>query len=195
VSNVPPDGRTFKPDAAEESGMYAVVGCSNCDHLWLLSDPRTAETATCPRCGRTHRTKKLRRLAADENREAARQARAALLAKRGGNSEAFADTDHVATMESEIDDSGVDDREYLEGSGLDADAVAAAGDRVSSGGGSRSRDEIVRDAVRTQDAPTADDVAAYAESHGVPGPAARDLLEALARRGEASASNGTYRLL
>jgi hypothetical protein len=175
--------------------MYAVVGCSDCDHLWLLSDPRTAETATCPRCGRTHRTKKLRRFAEDEDREAARQARAALLAKRGGNSEAFADTAHVAAMESEIDDSGVDDREYLEGSGLDPDAVAAAGERASSRSNSRSRDEIVRDAIREHDAPTAGDVAAYAESHGVPGEKARELLETLARRGDVSESNGSYRLV
>ncbi|MBB6644868.1 DUF5817 domain-containing protein [Halobellus ruber] len=175
--------------------MYAVVGCSECDHLWLLSDPRAAETATCPRCGRTHRTKKLRRLAEDEDREAARQARAALLAKRGGNSEAFAETAHVAEMESRIDDSGVDDREYLEGSGLDADAVASAGERAPSRSESRSRDEVVRDAIREQEAPTAVDVTAYAESHGVPGAKAEELLERLARRGEVAESNGTYRLL
>jgi hypothetical protein len=175
--------------------MYAVVGCSDCDHLWLLSDPRTAETATCPRCGRTHRTKKLRRLAEDEDREAARQARAALLAKRGGNSEAFAETAHVAEMERDIDDSGVDNREYLEESGLDADAVADAGERASSQSGSRSRDEVVRDAIRDHDAPTAAAVVAYAESHGVPGEKARELLETLTRRGEVSESNGTYRLL
>ncbi len=175
--------------------MYAVVGCSDCDHLWLLSDPRTAETATCPRCGRTHRTKKLRRLAEDEDREAARQARAALLAKRGGDSEAFAGIAHVAEMERDLDDSGVDDREYLEGSGLDPDAVAAAGERASSQSESRSRGEVVRDALREHDAPTAAAVAAYAESHGVPGDAAEELLEKLVRQGEVSESNGTYRLL
>jgi len=175
--------------------MYAVVGCSDCDHLWLLSDPRTAETATCPRCGRTHRTKKLRRLAEAEDREPARQARAALLAKRGGNSEAFAETAHVAEMERALDDSGVDDREYLEGSGLDADAVAEAGERTSSRSDSRSRPEVVRDALREHDAPTAADVSAYAESHGVPGEKATELLERLTRRGEVSESNGTYRLV
>ena len=175
--------------------MYAVVGCSACDHLWLLSDPRTAETATCPRCGRTHQTKKLRRLAEDEDREAARQARSALLAKRGGNSEAFAEIAHVAEMEHDLDDTGVDDREYLAESGLDPDAVAAAGERASSRKQSRSRDEIVRDAIRDHDAPTADDVEAYAESHGVPGEKAQELLEALVRRGEVSESDGTYRLI
>ena len=175
--------------------MYAVVGCSECEHLWLLSDPRTAETATCPRCGRTHRTKNLRRLAEDEDREAARQARSALLAKRGGDSEAFAETAHVAEMERELDDSGVNDREYLAGSGVDPDTVAAAGDRATGRTGSRSRDEVVRDAIREHDSPTADDVEAYAESHGVPGEKAQELLETLVRRGEVSESSGVYRLV
>ena len=175
--------------------MYAVVGCSACDHLWLLSDPRTAETATCPRCGRTHQTKKLRRLAEDEDREAARQARSALLAKRGGDSEAFAETAHVAEMERDLDDSGVDDRAYLAESGLDPDVIAAAGERASSQSGSRSRDEIVRDAIREHDAPTDAEVSRYAESHGVPGEKAQELLEALVRRGEVSETNGAYRLV
>jgi hypothetical protein len=174
--------------------MYAVVGCSECDHLWLLSDPRSAETATCPRCGRTHRTEKLRRLAEDKHREAARQARSALLAKRGGDSEAFAETAHVAEMERGLDDSGVGDREYLAGSGLDPDAVAAAGDHKRETS-SRSRIEVVRDALREQETPTAAEVAAYAESHGVPGGAATELLEKLAHSGEVSESNGGYRLI
>ncbi|WP_435184865.1 DUF5817 domain-containing protein [Halobellus sp. EA9] len=177
--------------------MYAVVGCTDCEHLWLLKDPRAAETATCPQCGRTHRTKKLRRFVEDEDREAARQARSALLAKRGGNSEAFAETAHVAEMERDLDKRGVDDREYIEGSGLDADEIDAAGERASAGqaGSSPSRPEIVREALRTLESPTADDVADYAAERGVPAEAARDLLEKLTRRGEASESRGTYRLL
>ncbi|MFB6252478.1 MAG: DUF5817 domain-containing protein [Halobellus sp.] len=177
--------------------MYAVVGCTDCEHLWLLKNARTAETATCPRCGRTHQTKKLRRFVEEEDREAARQARSALLAKQGGNSEAFAETAHVAEMERDIDDSGVGEREYLEGAGLDADEVAAAGERASEGpGGSGStRLDVVRDALRTLERPTADEVADYAEERGVPGEKARTLLEKLARRGEASESRGRYRLL
>jgi predicted nucleic acid-binding Zn-ribbon protein len=178
--------------------MYAVVGCTDCEHLWLLKDARAAETATCPRCGRTHQTKKLRRFVEEDDREAARQARAALLAKQGGNSAAFAETAHVAEMERELDDSGVDDAEYLEESGLDADEVEAAGERASQGthaGSSGSQIDVVRDALRECDAPTADDVAAYADERGVPGENARELLTKLTRRGEASESRGTYRLL
>jgi len=180
--------------------MYAVVGCTDCEHLWLLKDPRESETATCPQCGRTHRTKKLRRFVREDDREAARQARSALLAKRGGNSEAFAETAHVADIERDIDEregGSVDDREYIEGSGLDADEIEAAGERASEGrsGSSQSRPEVVREALRTLESPTADDVADYAAERGVPAEAARDLLEKLTRRGEASESRGTYRLL
>ncbi|QCC46768.1 DUF5817 domain-containing protein [Halobellus limi] len=180
--------------------MYAVVGCTDCEHLWILKDPRAAETATCPRCGRTYRTKKLRRFVEDENREAARQGRAALLAKRGGNSEAFAETAHVAEMEREIDERGgaVDEAEYLEGSGLDAEEVAAAGERAERGanaGSGGSRIDVVREALREGDAPTADDVASYAADRGVPAEKAREILTKLSRRGEVTESGGTYRLL
>ncbi|MFB6091444.1 MAG: DUF5817 domain-containing protein [Haloquadratum sp.] len=177
--------------------MYAVVGCTDCDHLWLLTDPGGAETATCPQCGRTHRTKKLRRFVEEADREAARQARAALLAKRGGNSEAFAETAHVAEMEREIDERGVDDREYVAGAGLDADEIEAAGERAAegAGGSSGSRRDVVCDALDELDAPTADEVAAYAEERGVPDAAARDLLRKLTRHGEATESGGTYRRL
>ncbi|RLM56996.1 replication protein H [Halobellus sp. Atlit-31R] len=178
--------------------MYAVVGCTDCGALWLLKDARAAETATCPRCGRTHQTKKLRRFVEEDDREAARQARAALLAKRGGNSAAFAETAHVAEMERDLNEHGVGETEYLEGSGLDATEVEAAGERASKGtqtGSSGSQIDVVRDALRECDAPTADDVAAYAEARGVAGERARDLLTKLTRRGEASESRGTYRLL
>jgi DNA-directed RNA polymerase subunit RPC12/RpoP len=173
--------------------MYAVVGCTDCGSLWLVSDPDASKTAQCPRCGRRHRTKKLRRLFESGDRDAARQARAELLAKRQGASEAFAELAPVAAMEREAAEPAVDDEEYLERSGLDADAVAAAGETGE--GGTRSRDQVVRDAVRGQDRPTADEIVDYATDHGVPADAARDLLETLVRRGDVSESRGRYRLL
>ncbi|MFB6125797.1 MAG: DUF5817 domain-containing protein [Halolamina sp.] len=174
--------------------MYAVVGCTDCGTLWLLSDPADSDSAQCPRCGRTHQTDKLRRLHEAEDRAAARQARAALLAEKRDESDAFAAVDHVADLERAVDDDGVvDDEEYLADAGLDPDEVAAAG--ASDAGGSRSRDEIVRDAVAEQSEPEEADVVAYATAHGVPESAARDLLARLVRRGDATAAGGTYRLL
>jgi len=176
--------------------MYAVVGCRDCDGLWLVSDPGDAETARCPRCGTRHSTDRLRRLYESSDREAVREARAAMLAERRGESEAFAEVDHVADLERAVADAGVDDREYLEASGLDADAVADAGDvSGGSGGSSRPREAIVREAVREASPPTEDAVVDYAAGRGVPAGAARDLLDRLVREGEATASGGEYRLL
>lgn len=174
--------------------MYAVVGCNNCSNLWLLSDADTSKTAKCSRCGKTHQTKKLRRFFESDDHAEARQARAAILAGKQGQNEAFQQVDSVAELERQLDGTGISDREYLERSGLDASAVEAAGE-VSTGSTSRSRREIVTDALRDQNRPTEDEVVEYATAHGVPAEAARDLLDKLTRRGEASESRGRYRLL
>ncbi|MUW15640.1 replication protein H, partial [Halorubrum sp. CBA1125] len=87
--------------------MYAVVGCNECANLWLLCDPRSSETARCSRCGKTHRTAKLKHFFESDDREAAREARAALLAKKRGDSAAFAEVDHVSELERAVDDAGV----------------------------------------------------------------------------------------
>ncbi len=176
--------------------MYAVVGCTDCANVWLVHDLRSNETANCPRCGRTHQTAKLNAFYTSEDREEAREARAALLARKRGESEAFAKVAHVADLERAVEDAGIDDREYLEASGLDADAVFEAGATATGGGSpSRSRDEIVRDAVRETEEPTEAAIVAYATDHGVPKKAARDLLMKLTRRGELSESGGRYRVL
>lgn len=173
--------------------MYAVVGCNGCGNRWLLSNPDAAETARCSRCGKRHRTRKLKRFFESESRAEARQARAAMLAAERGEHEAFDELESVDEMERRLDDAGVDDREYLEGSGLDAAAVESAGD-VSSGR-SRSRDDVVRDALRERDRPTEEEIVAYATDRGVPADAARDLLSKLVRRGEVSEHRGRHRLL
>jgi hypothetical protein len=172
--------------------MYAVVGCTDCAALWLVADPDASKTSRCPRCGRRHQVSKLRRFFESDSEDAARQARAELLAKKQGASEAFADLDSVAELESSTREPVVDDREYLEAAGVDADAVAEAGaDRRES----RSREAIVEDAIREQDRPSEADVVDYAVDRGVPADAARSLLDAFTRRGDVSESRGRYRLL
>lgn len=178
--------------------MYAVVGCNECGNMWLVTDPETSETAGCTRCGKTHRTAKLKRFFESDDRTAAREARAALLANKRGDSEAFADVAHVSELERQVEEAGVGDREYLEGSGLDAEAVFDAGERAErnrNGGGSRSREEVVRDAVRDADEATESAIVDAASEDGVDPETARDLLDRLVRRGEASESRGEYRLL
>jgi hypothetical protein len=185
----------FITEPAQLAAMYAVVGCTECRALWLLDDPGTAETATCPRCGRRHQTSDLRRLYTADDRAAAREARAAILAERAGAADAFEATPSTAELDDAAAEAVVDDREYLEAAGVDADAAAAAGERATGGGERRTRPEVVRDAVARLDAPDEADVVAYAAEHGVPAEAAADLLARLVRRGEVSESGGTYRLL
>jgi hypothetical protein len=177
--------------------MYAVVGCNRCGNLWLLSDPDSAETAKCSRCGKRHRVRKLRRFHETDDREAARQARSALLARKGDADEAFADLDSVAEMERQLESAGVSDEEFLAGSGLDPDAVSEAAEAATagSGSGSRSREQIVRDGIEEVSEPTADAVVEYAVEHGVPEEAARDLLDRLRQQGEVLERDRQLRLL
>lgn len=185
--------RGFITGSAQLAAMYAVVGCTDCHALWLLDAPDAAETATCPRCGRRHRTATLKRFVTAEDRETAREARAAMLADAADATDAFESTPSVAEMEADVGEAVIDDEEYLDAAGLDADAVAAAGERADRGSGSRP--EIVRDALRTLDAPDEAAVVSYAADRGVPADAATDLLDRLVRRGEVTEHGGTYRLL
>jgi len=171
--------------------MYAVVGCTECGTYWLLTDPRESDSATCPKCGRRHRTKKLKRFYETDDREAAREARAALLAKKHGDSAAFDDVAHVSELEAKVEESGISEEAYLEQSGIDADEVQAAGD--TSTASARSRDEKVRDAVRAGG--TEAEVLDRAVDDGVPRGAAETLLEKLRRQGEVIESGGELRLV
>ncbi|AQL43466.1 replication protein H [Halorientalis sp. IM1011] len=174
--------------------MYAVVGCSECDALRVVEG--RPERSECPRCGTSRKFEKLKQFVTTEDPDHAREVRAAMLAKRQGREDAFADLDSFAEMERYLDEAGVDDEEYLEGSGVDTDEVGAAAARAEQGaGGGRSRKETVLAALREQDEPTAASVVDYATERGVPAAYVRDALEKLVRRGEVTESGGTYRLL
>jgi hypothetical protein len=175
--------------------MYAVVGCSDCGMLWLLADPATSETAQCPRCETTHQTANLKHLFESPDRAAAREARSALLAKKQGDSAAFADVAHVSELEAQIESAAVDDEEYLTAAGIDAAAVEAAGE--STNDSASSHDDIIREAVKNagDEQPSEDAIIAYAEARGVPSEKAGKLLEKLCRRGAAAKHDGQYRLL
>lgn len=173
--------------------MYAVVGCSNCQALWVVEG--RPETTGCPRCRTRHSFEKLKKFATTEDRDAARDARSRLLAERQGHGAAVDDLDSFAEMEGYLDQAGTPDDEYLSGSGLDPDEVEAAGERATQTHRSRSRREVVLDAVDEQDGPDEAAVVAYADEHGVPADYVRSALEKLVRAGEVSESGGTYRRL
>jgi len=175
--------------------MYAVVGCTDCSALWLVEGRQ--QTAQCQRCGKTHQFEKLKKFVETDDEDHAREVRASMLANRQDHGEAFAEVDSFAELESQVDEAVVDDTEYLEGSGIDADAVDEAADRAMerSAGGGQSRKETVLEALRTLEEPTEDDVVAYAGERDVPAEYVRDSLQKLARRGRVSKSRGVYRLL
>jgi hypothetical protein len=179
--------RTFNTSRGQRRHMYAVVGCSECEALWVVEG--RPETTGCPRCGKRHQFDSRKQFVRTDDEAEARAARAALLAAREGSD---IDATEFAAMAADADAAGIDDEAYLEAMGVDPAEVAAAGD---DGGRSRSREETVRDAVAAQERPDEDAVVAYATEHGVPAEAARDLLDRLVRAGEATESGGTYRLL
>jgi predicted transcriptional regulator len=174
--------------------MYAVVGCTNCDALWVVEG--RPKSTKCSRCERTHQLKKLKKFYESGDANEAREARSRLFATRSGHHEQAEALDDFRTLGEVADRAGVDEDEYLEASGVDTAEVAAAGKRAESGQSrSRSRREIVLDALREQDRPTADEVREYATGAGVPADYVDRALEKLSRIGEVSESDGRYRLL
>lgn len=175
--------------------MYAVVGCRNCSALWLI-EGRT-ETISCPRCNHRRAYEKFRTFVETDDENHAREVRASMLANRQDEGETFAGMDSFAEMDEYLDEAGVSDEEYLEASGIDPEEVAAAGERATSGGTSRSRPEIVRDAIRAgteDDRPDEDAIVEYAAERGVPADWTRRQLRKLVTSGAVVDDDG-YRLL
>ncbi|MFU8866649.1 DUF5817 domain-containing protein [Natronococcus sp.] len=174
--------------------MYAVVGCSECSHLWMIEG--RSETTQCPRCGSRKAYERRKKFVETDDADHARDVRASMLANRQGEGEAFAKLDSFSKLERDVEDGVVDDEEYLEESGLDADELAAAGERDPRGStDSGSKKEIVEQALADLERPTAEEVVDYAGERGVSAEYVREALEKLTRRGEVSESRGQYRRL
>lgn len=170
-------------------GMYAVVGCSSCSALWMLEGRQG--TARCPRCGTTHQYEKLKRFVETDDPDHAREVRASMLANRSGHGDAFAAVDSFAELDAQVETPVIDDEEYLEGSGIDSDEV----DVEESGTRSKSRREIVLEAVERCEEPTAESIRSYATDRGVPTDYVDRALEKLVHGGELTEVRGRYRRL
>ncbi|MFP8952047.1 DUF5817 domain-containing protein [Natrialbaceae archaeon A-arb3/5] len=174
--------------------MYAVVGCSECSNLWIIEG--RSETTQCPRCGSRRAYEKRKKFVETDDADHAREVRASMLANRQGEGEAFAKVDSFGDLEADVADGVVDEGEYLERSGLDVEAVEAAGDRDPRGPArSGSKKEIVERALADLERPTEDEIVDYAGERGVSAEYVRDALEKLVRRGAVSESRGRYRPL
>jgi hypothetical protein len=170
--------------------MYAVVGCSDCEALWVVEG--RPETTGCPRCRTRHQFDRLKQFVTTEAESEARTARAAMLAQRADSD---LDAAAFAAMAEDAEAAGMDPAEYLAAAGLDPDAVAAAGERATESPASPNREEAVRAALDALDDPDRAAVVAYAADHGVSEDAAGDVLDRLRRAGEVTESGGRYRLL
>jgi predicted nucleic acid-binding Zn-ribbon protein len=174
--------------------MYAVVGCNRCGALWVVEG--RPDSTGCPRCETRHRFEKLKRFAEAESADAAREARSKLVAERGGHGDQHDSLESFSALGAEADRSGVSDEEFLRASGIDHDAVSEAGERAETGQGrSRSRRQVVLDALSELDRPTESAVVEYAADAGVPESYVETALERLCRGGEVTESGGRYRRL
>lgn len=172
--------------------MYAVVGCSDCEALWIIEG--RPETTQCPRCGKRHRANSRKRFVETDDENHAREVRASMLAARQGDGDSFAELDDFETLGELASDGVVDDEEFLSAHGVDAAEVSAASERAGRGRApSRSRREVVLDAVREQERPDEESVVAYATDHGVPADYARRALEKLRQAGEVTRDDGGFR--
>jgi hypothetical protein len=170
--------------------MYAVVGCSECQALWIVEG--RPERSECPRCGTSRKYEKRREFVTTDDEDHAREVRSSMLAARQDQSDAFAELDSFAELDEQVEHSGIDDETYLAESGLDPEEIADAGSDNSS---TKSREEIVRAAISEQAEPTESEIIEYASQRDVPASYTERALEKLVRGGEASKSGGRYRLV
>jgi hypothetical protein len=174
--------------------MYAVVGCRECAALWVVEG--RPETTTCPRCGTRRQHAKRRRFLTTDDADHAREARTALLAERQGHEAAYEKLDSFAELAAAIDEASPGDEASLEGSGLDPEAVAAAGERAGEGvGGTKNREATIRAALRDLEEPTQATVVAYADEYGVSEADTVQALGKLVSGGAVIENRGTYRLV
>ncbi|WP_256296639.1 DUF5817 family protein [Haloarchaeobius salinus] len=173
--------------------MYHVVGCSDCGALRIVEG--RPETTRCGTCGTRKQFSKVRSFVETDDLDHAREVRASMLANRQGEGDAFAAVDSFAELEDDVADGVLDDEEFLAASGLDVEQVTEAGESATETRGSTSRKETVKNALRELDAPTEEEVVAYAGERGVPADYVERALTKLVRRGEVTESRGQYRLL
>ncbi|MDZ7745406.1 MAG: DUF5817 domain-containing protein [Halobacteriales archaeon] len=168
--------------------MYAVVGCSNCDELWVVEG--RPDTTQCRRCGTRRQLSKLKKFAETETAAAAKNVRSVMKQQQAGNDSSL---DDFTTMGEDAADAGIADADYLDAVGVDSAAVAEAG--AVDSGRSLSKREAVETALDELDEPTTESITQFAAEHGVSRDYVKRALDKLERAGEITDSGGEYRRL
>ncbi|WP_331233766.1 DUF5817 domain-containing protein [Natronorarus salvus] len=171
--------------------MYAVVGCSRCSALWILEG--RAETATCPRCEKRTPRKRLRSFVETDDADHARDVRAAMLAERSGEGEAFASVGSFAETDGRAGEPVIDDESLLEAAGIDPEEAAAAAERPFRG--STDRKTLLLEVVSDLEEPSEERILSVAGERGLDRSTAEPLLEKLVRSGTLTEHRGRYRVL
>ena len=83
--------------------MYSVVGCNNCQTVWIVE--MHPENVKCPRCNKKHKFKKLRKFVETLDIDIARKKRSEWISKKMRNSISGWD----------IEDKNIDDNTYFIG--------------------------------------------------------------------------------
>jgi hypothetical protein len=173
--------------------MYSVVGCSACEALWIVAD--RPETTNCPRCRTRHQFDRLKKFVTTEEKDEAREVRAAMLADRQDAGEAYGDLESVDEMESILEEAGIEDSEYLQAKGVDPAEAEAAGNAATEPRSRGSRRDRVLDTIRDLEEPTEAAIVQAAADRGVPAEYTRSLLAKLSRNGDLTQTDDGYRLL
>ena len=118
-----------------------------------------------------------------------RRARTKLQAEVDGNSELYERAAEAGGLEETVGEI-IQEDEYLSQMGADADEVDDAEDRaMEAEHQNKSQEEIILEAVETQNSPDRDDIATHAEQSGLDREKALDLLDKYREMGEIG---GTY---
>lgn len=177
------------------SGVYVVVGCSNCESVKIAVESN--ETTVCNRCQKQIDLDKARKIFRSEDLEEAKEARSMALARREGFDDIADDIVEGGIVSENVGERFGED-ELLEERGVDTEAVEEAGEvtRDATAGESKPQKRIVKDAVEFLDEPTDDDIAEFAEERGVGRDKAFEIVDKLCMEGEAMRTReGTVRLL
>jgi len=83
---------------------YHVVGCTDCQALWVVEDLRQQDTATCPSCERTHDADLLTSFFDREEADKAHELRARMLADRADELEAYQNEDDYGVAGDRADE-------------------------------------------------------------------------------------------
>lgn len=157
--------------------MYVVVGCSECDHLWIVEDDR--ESTECRRCGSRHDLDARRHFAEAEDANTARELRSRILAQRASAGEH--PTESFAELDDRVADGVIDPIHPVERT----DPTPVPTDRLG----------LVTHGLERLERPRLEELVAFCAEYGQDGPAVERTLEALVRRGDVVREDRRYRLV